>query len=170
VIRALPQQRNRVIVSSASRNQQFTGVNWNGTPTRPIFALVRTQSGERPLGAEGYDLLGHEGRQAAYGDKKLFRHAIDSGIDQANELLFPGMVPTMGAGLLAIWLVRKSGEQLTFKDTLKIKELILTQPELLGGWCEVENDLFNPENRSYRVFAEPDPAVLKRIVKAATQS
>ena len=71
---------------------------------------------------------------------------------------------------LAIWLVRKSGEQLTFKDTLKIKDLILTQPEQLGGWCEVENDLFNPENRSYRVFAEPDPAVLKRIVKAATQS
>jgi len=170
VIRALPQQRNRVIISSASRNQQFTGVNWNGALTRPIFALVRTQSGERPLRAEGYDLLGHEGRHAAYGDRKLFRHAIDSGIDHANELLFPGMVLTMAAGLLAIWLVRKSGEQLTFKDTLKIKELILTQPAVLEGWCEVESDLFNPDTKSYRVFAEPDPAVLKRIMKTATQS
>ena len=170
MIRALPQQRNRVIVSSASRNQQFTGVNWNGTSTRPIFVLVRTQSGGRPLNAEGYDLLGHEGRHAAYGSKKLFRHAMDSGIDHANELLFPGLIPTMAAGLLAIWLVRKSGEQLTFKDTIKIKALILEQPEVLNGWCEVENDLFNPENKSYRIFAEPDPAALKRIVKAATQS
>ena len=131
MIRALPQQRNRVIVSNAARNQQFLGVNWHGTLTRPSFALVRIQTGEKPMPVQGYDLLGHEGRHAAYGDRKLLRHAMDSGIDQANELLFPSLVPTMGAGLLALWLVRKSGEQLTYADTLKIKELILEQPELL---------------------------------------
>lgn len=170
MIRALPQQRNRVIVSNAARNQQFLGVNWHGMLTRPSFALVRIQTGEKPMPVQGYDLLGHEGRHAAYGDRKLLRHAMDSGIDQANELLFPSLVPTMGAGLLALWLVRKSGEQLTYADTLKIKELILEQPELLKDWCEVESDLFNPENKSYRVIAEPAPEVLKRLLKAATQN
>ena len=94
---------------------------------------------------------------------------MDSSIDQANELLFPSLVPTMGVGLLALWLVRKSGEQLTYADTLKIKAFVLEEPELLRGWCEVESDAFNPENKSYRVVAEPDSAVLKRLLNAATQ-
>ena len=89
MIRALPQQRNRVIVSNAARNQQFLGVNWHGTLTRPNFALVRIQTGEKPMPVQGYDLLGHEGRHAAYGDRKLLRHAMDSNIDQATNCFSP---------------------------------------------------------------------------------
>ena len=170
MIRALPQHKNRVIVSNAARNQQFQGVNWHGNLTRPSFVLVRIQTGEKPMPVQGYDLLDYEGRQAAYGDRKLLRHAMDSNIDKANELFFPSLVPTMGAGLLALWLVRKSGEQLTYVDVLKIKTLLLDQPELLKGWCEIETDAFNPENQGYRVVAEPGADVLQRLLKAATQN
>lgn len=170
MIRALPQQKNRVIVSNSARNQQFLGVNWHGSLTRPNFVLVRIQTGEKPMPVQGYDLLGHEGQHAAYGDRKLLRHAMDSNIDKANELFFPSLVPTMGAGLLALWLVRKSGEQLTYVDMLKIKDLILEEPELLKGWCEIDADAFNPENKGYRVVAEPSADVLQRLLNAATQN
>lgn len=170
MIRAFPTHRNRVIVSNSIRNQQFLGVNWFGDTDRPSFVLVRIRTGEQPMPVQGYELLGHERQHAAYGDKALFRYALDSGINKSSELLFPSFLPTMGAGLLALWLVRKSGEQLTYQDTLKIKQFILDQPEVLNEWCRLERDLFNPDNQGYRVIAEPPPAVLRTLLNAATQT
>lgn len=172
MIRALPKQRNLVIVQNDARSQQFQGICWFGTDRYPKVVVVKGQQGDKPIAVNGYDVLGHtpsaDGMYAAYGDKRLFRYTIDA-VDTNNRLFFYSLFPLGAEGLLARWLVRKGGDMVSHEGVLLMAKYIQKYQSVLDGWCIIESDLFQKENFGYEVFSEPTPSALKQILKSASK-
>jgi hypothetical protein len=169
---------NRVILQNAARSQQVQGLVWIGELRYPLLTIVKLNPGEKPINIEGYDLLLSEDGYAAYGDKRLLRYTMDTGIDAKNRLLFFGTGPGGAEGRLAMWLARKGGDTLSNGGILQISHFIQNQSQIpapgkanvLLGWCGQESDLFQPENKAYLVYAEPPPDVLRSILRTAQEN
>lgn len=169
MIRALPRQKNMVILENAARSQRFQGILWFGTELNPSLTILEGQQGDKPINIQGYDLLMHEGKFAAYGDKQLLRYEIDT-INSTNKLLFSSLFPMGAEGLLVRWLVKKTGDMVSNEGILRMARFIKRNPTALVGWCNVEDDLFRPENKGYELFGEPPQESASAIIKAATSA
>jgi len=167
MIRALPRQKNMVILQNEARTQLFQGFLWFGTDRNPSITILKGQPGDKPINVQGYDLLLHEGNYAAYGDKRLLRYEIDT-INATNKLLFCSLFPMGSEGLLVRWLVKKTGDMVSNEGIIRMARFLKRNPTALASWCNVEDDLFRPENKGYEIFAEPPKESMRAILKAAT--
>jgi hypothetical protein len=158
-----------VILQNEARTQLFQGVMWFGGERNPTITIMKGQPGDKPISVQGYDLLEYDGTYAAFGDKKLFRYGLDT-IDPGNRLFFYSLFPQGAENALMRWLVRKTGDMVTNQAILDMANHFRSHPDLCNGWCNVEQDRFNPENHAYELFAEPQPPVMKKLMAVATKS
>jgi hypothetical protein len=168
MISALPKQKNMVMVKNEARTQRFQGVLWFGTERNPIITVLEGQPGDKPINVQGYDLLLHEGKYAAYGDKRLLRYEIDT-INGSNKLFFWGLFPMGAEGSLVRWLVKKTGDMVSNEGIIRMARYVRRNPTALVGWCNVEDDLFRPENKGYELYGPPTEEATKAIIRAANR-
>lgn len=165
MIHALPRQRNIVILENEARTQFFHGILWLGSSDRnPSLTIVESQTRDKPINVQGYDLIMHEGNRAAYGDKRLLRHGIDA-VDPGNKLLFYSLFPCGAESQLLRWLVRKTGDMVSNEGVLRMAQFIRRNPHHVTGWCSIVSDLFRPEIQAYEAFSEPSEADVRAIMK-----
>lgn len=158
---------NHVRIKTLAQAQQAQGIIWFGKQFYPHYTLVKLQPGTQPLRAEGVDLIFESGQgmenYAVYGDKKLLRHAIDTDISENNSLFFPGWGKGHAAAHLIMWLLKKTGRNMTPADIKKAKKNL--NDANLAEWCTRITDSFDPENLGYFIRGEPSAHQLKGIFK-----
>jgi len=165
MIRALPRQGNIVILQNEVRTQLFQGIMWFGSSDHdPSLTIVKSQTGDKPINVQGYNLILHEGNYASYGDKRLLRHGLDA-VDTNNKLLFFSLFQFGAESQLARWLVRKTGDMVSNEGVLRMAQFIRRNPDHVTGWCSILSDLFRPESQAYEAFNEPSDADLRAIIK-----
>jgi len=157
------------MLQNEARVQLYQGVAWYGTEYRPTVAILKGQPGDKPINVQGYDMLLHEGSYVAYGDKRMFRYGIDT-VDFNNRLFFYSIYPMGAEGHLIRWLIRKTGDMVTNDGILQMSRNLKQCPSLLFNWCNIEADLFRPENKGYEIFSEPPEHVLRELMNPAGQN
>ena len=158
-----------VILENEARSQRFQGILWFGTELNPSLTILEGQQGDKPINIQGYDLLMHEGKFAAYGDKRLLRYQIDT-INSTNKLLFSSLFPMGAEGLLVRWLVKKTGDMVPTRESFVWPALSNEiQPLLLAG-VMLRTIFFDLRIRVTSYSENRRKSLRVRLLKAATSA